>query len=193
MTMMREKAELLGFLAQAFEQPTAQLAEELSSGAFAFQLRVLLEAARTDALGEEQWRQLGFYAECRPKYTLQELRTEHTRLFIGWPEALTPYSEGIFRQKKLGETPQLINNATTFEVQELMRSCGILPASGNREPIDNVYTELEFACFLLMPEVEELPNGRKPEEMRLRFYHAHLAGWVPEVCKDVSLASTAAD
>ncbi|HBT94628.1 MAG TPA: hypothetical protein DEB24_00200 [Coriobacteriia bacterium] len=144
-------ADISELFSAAFSFPSPELAEALYSGNF--------QADLMDCLGE-----LGIVidSELRSRITAcrveqdreglhESMRREYTRLYLtpGKYAIIHPY-EGAFEFVAGGGkgSPTLFINPTAIAVETLMKRADALPENSRTEPVDSIFTELDFLRIL---------------------------------------------
>lgn len=183
----RACAALFEVLSLAFACPNKELLEVLESGAIA---EAINEEAITAGVSPQTTQQmldtLNLYTGSSGTKARTTLRIEYTRLFIGPPLPLISASEGVYRSKKEGILkPDMMINRYSLAIDGFMKSCGVFPADDNRDAIDCVHTECEFAAYLLASDKFSKEIAITPESAYLSFLEEHLQVWIPEFCDDV--------
>ena len=79
---------------------------------------------------------------------LGDLRTEHTRLFIGPAAPPCPPYESVYRDGEDGEEFGPVEGPSTVAVRRWYREFGVHPAPDHSDLPDHIATELEFAAYL---------------------------------------------
>ncbi|ELY77821.1 MULTISPECIES: molecular chaperone [Natrinema] len=134
-------------LARCWRQPTADLLEAVSDGTFE---RIEPEVAET---------------------TVEELRVEYARLFVGPAEPVCPPYESLYRD---GDDAVLGPSARAVVKWYQSYGLGLEPEWPDLP--DHIATELEFAAYLL---------EREDPETCERFLDEHPRLWIEEFLDDV--------
>ncbi|RMF87316.1 MAG: hypothetical protein D6736_13090 [Nitrospinota bacterium] len=122
--------------------------------------------------------------------TLEALRVEYNRLFVGPASPLAHPYESVYR------TPGgWVMGECTLEVLQMYREEGLYPDAGYKDLPDHISMELEYMACLCQREAEARERGEE-EGVRLygekehRFLKAHLASWIPQFCARVLEAAS---
>lgn len=187
------RAALFRLVAEAFRDPTPELAADFASGALARRAaesvswlgpdrRVLDEAISVLAGGGDG--------------DLLALKVEYARLFIGPPRpAVTPYaSPRLGAPSDLGG-PLLGAGPQAREIEAVFAELGLRVAPELREPPDHIATELELLYFLCVREAEAWRTGddeaaRNWRRRQREVVDAHVKTWALDFFDEVS-ATTA--
>lgn len=112
--------------------------------------------------------------------TLQDLRVEHARLFVGFGDLPAPPYESVYRDRDGDEELGPVLGPSTTAVQHWYRTYGVdLSATWSDLP-DHVATELEFAAHLSATEGDAVCD---------QFLAEHLRAWVDEFFDRVAAAA----
>ncbi|RLM62931.1 cytoplasmic chaperone TorD family protein [Halorubrum sp. Atlit-8R] len=79
---------------------------------------------------------------------LKDLRTEHTRLFIGPAGPPCPPYESVYRDRDDPDELGPVKGPATMAVARWYREFGVQPAQDHSDLPDHIATELEFAAYL---------------------------------------------
>ncbi|MDO4291320.1 MAG: molecular chaperone TorD family protein [Eggerthellaceae bacterium] len=121
------------------------------------------------------------------------LRAEATRLFVGAPDPeVSPY-EGVWRAADDGVQALLFVNPHSMAVERFMKECGLGRPEGTNEPLDALWTELEFLQLVCMfesgmtepPEGARLAEGDSWAAVYERFLAEHVLTWAPRFAEKV--------
>ncbi len=189
------QAAVYELIALTFAYPSDVLAEAVSSGEWAEAVGEIAETLGLDvSLAELNER--GIYGEKGEEKTLEALRIEATRLFVGAPKPLVSPFEGIWRAVDDRLQPLLFVNPHSMAVERFVKSCGFGQVEGKNEPFDHVAIEFEFLQHLsmleaLMTQVE--PRIDPPEDgwagAHDRFLSEHICAWVPRFAEKTAQES----
>jgi TorA maturation chaperone TorD len=103
--------------------------------------------------------------------SLEDIRTEYTRLLLGpGPEQIPAY-ESVYRDRDEDESFGPVRGASTQAVRKWYLSYGVTPAEDQSELPDHIAIELEFAAYLA--ENEDLETCEQ-------FLDEHLRQWATE-------------
>ena len=115
---------------------------------------------------------------------LHGLRVEHTRLFVGAPDALISPYEGDWRASDDGVAALSFVNPHTRAVLRFMRACGLTTAGAANEPADSASNEcelLQYLCALAAQQdtvAASFPTGSAAGAYA-QFIEEHAAVWLP--------------
>lgn len=145
------KAELFEALSLAYRYYDKDMAEAVSSGAYADALCGAIEVAGLgDELASEVRELLAAYRGADVEQLFHALRKENTRLFVGAPHAaVSPYA-GVWYAEDVGVQPVLFVNKESMAVERFMESCGAGRPEKTNEPLDHIAAELEFLEYLCL-------------------------------------------
>lgn len=171
--MVQERSHIYGFLAHLYsKEPSQEFIQSVKDRHF---LSLLKE------LGIE----LGNNFEDTPLGELvDELAVEYTRLFIGPGKHIYPY-ESAYCNGKGG-----VFGNTTFDIKNLIESCGLRYKSDFHGDFDHVSIELEFMEKITEAETEarkEKDSKKIIEFLKFerQFLDEHLVRWIPEFADNV--------
>ncbi len=181
-----------GTLARGFYDPNEALVEAILRGEMHADLRKASGWLDTDVerfeSGLTTLQEWAAEAAGRdPAAVLQDLKVEYARLFIGAPGPMeAPPYESLYRDRDPGGA-LLVNGPSTLAVERAYAAHGLRRASGHRDLLDHVATELEFMHFLCTKEQEAWEHGETEAAKTLRnaqrqFFDEHLSQWLPEFC-----------
>lgn len=183
-TAWQMRATACELLSLAFSYPDERLAEAVAAGEFAEaaqevfgSLGASVEPATID----------GLRMQGDARHVLHELRREHTRMFIGVPDAVCDPYESVWDAKARGIKPLLFVSSKSLEVERFFKSCGLGRPEGTNEPLDHVATELEALEYLASIEAgfdvvqsdmapADLPCGSAAAAYE-EFFMAHVSAW----------------
>lgn len=166
-------------LALSFRYPDAVLEDAVSSGEWMQAAREICAALDVSAPAFSE----------RGPLSLDALRIEATRLFVGAPRPVCSPYEGIWRAADDGVQGLLFVNPHSMEVERFCKACGLGRLEGTNEPLDHVATECELMQYLAclaagmaapagVPDAGSLPGG-SPEAAYAEFLESHVRVWVP--------------
>lgn len=188
--LLLERLSAQAMIAKAFQsvfgvEPSAEQFRVLRSPVMrsAFRLTEVTESACA-----RDWPAFFAFLEGRSE-SIERLKSEHTRLFIGPARLPAPPWESAYR----GED-RLLLQSSTLEVRELYRSLGVLPSRYPTVADDHVSLELAFlhhashqAQSLLMKDAEAaLPALAPFVSAMVRIVDGHLLAWVPVFSRDLT-------
>lgn len=189
------QAAVYEIIALTFTYPGDVLAEAVSSGEWAEAVREIAETLGLD-VSPAELETLELYEEDGKEKTLEALRIEATRLFVGTPKPLVSPFEGIWRATDDRLQPLLFVNPHSMAVERFVKSCGFGQVEGKNEPFDHVAIEFEFLQHLsmleaLMMQVE--PRIDPPEDgwagAHDRFLSEHVCAWIPRFAEKTTQES----
>jgi TorA maturation chaperone TorD len=102
---------------------------------------------------------------------LRDLRTEHTRLFIGPAGPPCPPYESVYRDRDDPAELGPVKGPATMAVTRWYREFGVRPAQDHSDLPDHIATELEFAAYLAEEGLDERLE---------QFCEEHLHAWTEE-------------
>ena len=187
-------------LALAFYEPTARWVEALRSGQVYREL-----AGATDWLDTDGERFLPHMAAldaaarraaaAEPADTLEEVRAEHTRLFLGPRKALVSPYESVWCDRDPDSGAPIVRGPSTVEVERMYAEHGLGRADAHHDLPDHVATEMEFLHFLCREEAAAWSQGDGERAKELRqaesaFLERHLARFAPALCERVAAETT---
>ncbi len=110
---------------------------------------------------------------------VEELATDHARLFVGPFALLAPPYGSVYLDRE-----RRLMGDSTLEVEAFYREAGLEVAEGFPEPPDHVVVELEYMHFLACQEINARRSG-DPAAGRFRhlqrtFLDRHLGAWLPD-------------
>lgn len=163
-----------------FYYTTPEVADALVSEAFTG-----LVADAFPSIDEAAQKLLAAYKSQASDTLLHSLRTEYTQLFIGAPRpAVYPYESQI-RNEAEGKDTLFFSDPITLEVVDFYRSAGLGAAEDEKEPLDHISTECEFAHFLLCKAAEENEYAKLYQE----FFKEHIVSWFGRFAEKVTSAT----
>jgi len=195
-------SDLCTLFAVAFRFPDEALADALCSGTFMSDLIDCLNEAEAPDNEIQETKELlsQMMLDCDSVGLLAEMRREHSRLY-DIPGKFTKIYifEGPFRFVADGQKgkPSLFLSPITADVKKQMIEAGVIPKNHEHEPVDSIYSELEFMAFMLAQFSESLRIGDDSIQLEWanrikRFKQEHLEKWVPDFMeKTVQEASAA--
>jgi TorA maturation chaperone TorD len=112
--------------------------------------------------------------------SLQELKVEYARLFVGPYTLPAPPYGSVYL-----ESERRIMGNSTMDVINRYRQSGLVVAEDFKDAPDHVAAELEFMHFLIFRELEAIDQGDDNSIItcllnQQSFLKDHLSGWVPE-------------
>jgi TorA maturation chaperone TorD len=116
--------------------------------------------------------------------SVEELATDHARLFVGPFALLAPPYGSVYLE---GE--RRLMGDSTLAVSEFYREVGLEVAAGFNGTPDHIAAELEFMHFLVIKELEALA-GADPDragyfrQKQKSFLERYLAAWVPDFSRN---------
>ena len=102
---------------------------------------------------------------------LKDLRTEHTRLFIGPAGPPCPPYESVYRDRNDPDELGPVKGPATMAVTRWYQEFGVQPAQDHPDLPDHIATELEFAAYLAEEGFDERLD---------QFCDEHLGAWIDE-------------
>lgn len=184
--MATHLSNLFSLLSVGFAAPTIERARLLTDGTYVRDVRgtweaLGLPAAEVDALAEAVAPYEGRDAE----EVLHEIRREYTRLFL--VNHLIENTEGPWRKKAAGADNvfYMINSIST-EVQDFMRSCGVVRPAGYNDSVDMIDNEWYFCSILADDPAYLAEQGVSAEDKLTAFTDEHLRQWVPGFSEQVA-------
>ncbi len=102
---------------------------------------------------------------------LKDLRTEHTRLFIGPAGPPCPPYESVYRDRDDPDELGPVKGPATMAVMRWYQEFGVQPAKDYSDLPDHIATELEFAAYLAEEGFDE---------RLIQFCDEHLNTWTEE-------------
>jgi TorA maturation chaperone TorD len=182
-------------LAKSFLYPTQELAQALNDGEFSGALNEMvgLLNSKNSEVGTVIL-QFDFYKERSVEDILHELRREHTRLFIGSPNAIVSPYAGIWQAENKGLDPVFFVNKESMAVERFMRSCGVGQPKGTNEPLDHIGSEFEFLRYLSLLQAGAIVpplDVAVPDNAYEQFYQEHILSWIPTFAEKLAVKATA--
>ena len=122
--------------------------------------------------------------------TLDKVRSEYTRLFIGPTKLPAPPWESVYVTKD-----RLIFQESTLKVRQCYLKYNFVPINYRSEPDDHIALELDFMFNLSNLAVSAF-NNENPNEARdilldqKAFLEEHLLVWVPQFVSDLEAATS---
>ena len=179
------RAGVLRFLSACFSPPTQELLEAATGAGLARELRDAFRDARRpdlkaairalESLPEQM-------AEDGPYGTLEALKIEYARLFLGPGMPVAPPYESVYLGQGGNEGRGELLSEASFAVREAYERVGLTPVPGP-EPPDHLGAELEFAAYLCS---KGEPAGRDALEA---FLNEHMRRWAPQLAATVAQES----
>lgn len=120
-----------------------------------------------------------FTAELSALPSLDDLRLEHTRLFVGPGEHPCPPYESVYRDREGDQRFGRVQGPSTDDVAQWYREYGLATDESWTALPDHVAVELEFAGFLAATDPGALE----------RFLDEHPREWLPEFLDGVESAT----
>lgn len=142
--MWQARASACELLALSMRYPDAALADIVASGQWA--------DAASEIWGTLDLELPDGWATGVEQASLQELRVEATRLFVGTPAPVCSPYEGFWRAGDDGVQPLMFVNPHSMEVQRFCKACGLGRSKGANEPLDHLATEFELLQYLASVE-----------------------------------------
>lgn len=147
-----DAAAMYAVLAECWREPSHRLVEAVEAGAL-----------------EPVFGDLG-------SVDLKDLRTEHTRLFIGPAGPPCPPYESVYRDRDDPDELGPVKGPATMAVTRWYREFGVRPAQDHSDLPDHLATELEFAAYLAEEGLDERLE---------QFREEHLRAWTDEFTRRV--------
>ncbi|WP_187119027.1 TorD/DmsD family molecular chaperone [Bacillus marasmi] len=118
--------------------------------------------------------------------TVNSVREEYTRLFIGPGNLPAPLWESVYLSRE-----HIMFDEQTIQVRECYRKHGLSFVRENNEPDDHIVTELEFLSYLILQTLLSTDHASKSFYMdeQLSFLQEHLLVWGPLLCERLSEAA----
>lgn len=122
--------------------------------------------------------------------TLEQVKDEYTRLFLGPEELVAPPWESVYVSKE-----PLLFQRNTLEVRKRYRSFGFIPAEYPHVADDHLALELDFMGCLSEMANKACTQGEIEEAKRLlrgqkNFMNEHLLNWVPDFAQRIQKSRT---
>ncbi|MCI1479801.1 MAG: molecular chaperone TorD family protein [Eggerthellaceae bacterium] len=188
------RAELFELLAHSFAYPDEELAQALSDGSYAQAARQV--CAETDAAGAcagDIDRIDQAYRGVDAQHLLHALRAEYTRIYIGTTSAaVSPYGSW-WKAVQAGKEPVLFLSKETRAVEKAMHDAGVGNRPGNKEPLDHIACELDFArylSFVLAGAAPARADVAIDERTLESFLDEHLRPWAPDFARKTAETTT---
>lgn len=128
------QAELFRLCSACFMLPDDQLVNWLRADG--------LPAVLSDA-------RAGAYSDAPQDELLHRLRIEYTRLFLGRPDPLIHLHESLFLARVQGREASAFIDPVALDVKAAYAKARVKGATGKNDPLDSIYAECEFLCYLL--------------------------------------------
>lgn len=176
------RAKVYGAAAAAFSYPSDADAVKAIRDAVV----QAIEAANFLGLGPETVAAIAEFQKAASNTTVDELRRDYDRLFIGRGKARldeTEYDEHIFNRYQ-----------RMADIAGFYRAFGFESAEASPERPDFVGSELEFMNILALKEAYAIEQdwGEKADVCRdaqAKFFAEHLEWWVPPMCQKLTAAT----
>jgi len=153
LTTILARAEIFRRLAQSFNYPDADFAEELAKGAFFPELADALKGAGLDAAAAA----LGAAPAPGLQESMLELEKDYTWMCFASKPRQVYLFESVYREGKLLQE-------STFQIARLYYEAGLQLTETFTLPPDHIAVELEFMSFLYFQEAEALREGSSDKE-----------------------------
>jgi TorA maturation chaperone TorD len=189
-------ADICELLAISFSFPSSELTEAISSGNFQADLIACLEELGVSLDPELLSRMTQGETSPQSAQGLHEsMRKEYSRLYLspGTLAIIYPY-EGAFRYVAGGGkgSPTLFINPTALDVERYMRRADALPDNANTEPVDSIFSELDFLRLLyttaLINASSEISRGDELSRQWLEFAEEfrvqHIDTWLEQFMRE---------
>ena len=184
-------------LAASFRYPTRFLADSYDDGSWH---EAMCEVCRVLKIDEacklsEEAGFCGNAARSLVSDSLESLRIEATRLFVGAPEPVVSPYEGIWRSGDDCAKAVLFASPAASGVSSFYRACGLRRSSDRNESPDHIATECEFLAWLSSEAAQR--TSEKSEKSALAipggsacaaygsFLSVHLGAWGAGFAKQV--------
>ncbi len=114
--------------------------------------------------------------------SLQDLKSDYTRLFIGMGKVLAPPWESVYFSEE-----RLVFQEQTLQVRNWYRRFGLESESIYKEPDDHIGLEMSFVSYLSSLALKALEEGDDQKYLELieaqhQFLSEHLLKWGPYWC-----------
>ncbi len=119
------------------------------------------------------------------KYSLQDLKVDYSKLFIGPAKLLAPPYESIYKDKGY----QVMGDST-IKVKKFYEKAGMKLDAEYKEPQDHIAFEMNFMSFLCEGEDKlrkdgEVERGDELLQIQKNFFLNHPYTWVKELTNNI--------
>ena len=190
------RSSVYSLLSQCFFQPSEELLASIIQGDFGEFLENTVGILDGEKVGREIVRLKDFSAQAKEKSaekTLQDMKVEYNRLFVGPGHLLAPPYESVYKTRNDDNKKGVVMGDDTIAAKKFYLQAGLEIDDNFKDLPDHIAVELYFMSYLCNLEFLSADEGEDGiaqtsniKELQNEFLKSHLGTWITEFSQAVA-------